>query len=412
MECLIKLKKWSIKDDISLYKGEYVVPNRLTMLKGRFIKFLFRTYTRVYSWFHPIEKKILFVSFGGKQYSDNPRAISEKMHELYPEFELVWAINSDAQNNELIPGYVKLILPKTIDFYKELATSCGYVTNLAIEPNIYKRKGQFFVQTWHGDRAFKKVLYEAHPGGKRPVPVIDNKVTNICLAASTVGVETYRKAFRYNGDVLNIGCPRNDKLVFPDAENIIKLRVHYGIKDSTKILLFAPTFRDNLNTAQNVMVDLDRVLSILEDKGDDWVCLLRSHSASKGLSFIYDDKHIDVSKYPDMSDLLQIADMLITDYSSCAGDFVLRKKPTFMAMFDADEYTNNCRAFPFDIEKTNLLIAHNQAELEQMLIQMSEKDYVENCEQVISYFEMNETGHSSEKTCVMLYDAYRMLKKS
>ena len=56
----------------------------------------------------PLEKKVVFDSFKGRQYSDNPRAISEKLHELYPEYKQVWALTKEKINEPgLLPDYVK-----------------------------------------------------------------------------------------------------------------------------------------------------------------------------------------------------------------------------------------------------------------------------------------------------------------
>lgn len=58
--------------------------------KLRLVKYFFeKVYYLTYSCFHKMEKKVLFQSFDGKQYSDNPRAISEKLHELFPDYKIV-----------------------------------------------------------------------------------------------------------------------------------------------------------------------------------------------------------------------------------------------------------------------------------------------------------------------------------
>lgn len=365
-------------------------------------------WTAIYGLFHPIENKVLFESFGGKQYSDNTRAISEKLHELYPEYQIVWAINNPKQIH-IIPSYVKTVSRIGKDFYRELATSFCFVTNVGITQNIHKRKEQFFIQTWHGDRALKKVLYAEFPDGKGMTPVIDNKVTDLCVAASDLGIQQYKNAFRYNGEILNVGMPRNDILVNgnPSIDSIV--RKELGIPRNTKILIYAPTFRDNKKEKQNVDVDLLRTINALEVRGDKWVCLIRAHSASSGLDFSnYSDKFINASSYPDMADLLAVGDMLLTDYSSSAGDFILRNKPMIVLMFDKEDYSENYRKFNYDCDQEGspFLVAHSQEELEKIILTYSEEDYSENCKKIIDYFHICETGKSSIEICKRIHLFY------
>ncbi len=367
-------------------------------MKGKVKNRIKRSYMRLYGLLHPIRPVVLFSSFCGNQYSDNPRAISEKLHELYPDIAIQWALHDRGQQMDLVPDYVSIIKARGTEFLENLACAKIFVTNEANESDVYKKKCQYFIQTWHGDRAPKKVIYDAWPDGKRPIPVIDNEVTDLCIAGSDLGESVYRSAFKYQGEVLKIGMPRNDCLVNTDkeAEQIIRSRLH--ISANSKILLFAPTFRDTNAGVQNVDVDLDSVLRLLSAGGENWICLIRAHIASAGLKFECDGKRtINVSKYPDMADLLQIADMLITDYSSCAGDFVIKQKPVILAMFDREDYVRNCRGFRFDIEEAGFLVVHDQAELERLLMTMTAEDYRENCRKIIENLHIIETGKASEE---------------
>lgn len=80
---------------------------------------------------------------------------------------------------------------------------------------------------------------------------------------------------------------------------------------------------------------------------------------------------IDASRYPDMADLMEIADFFITDYSSSAGDFVLRNKPMILATFDRIEYQKNCREFKVPVEAPGDRpgMRHRRAELFQPRVQ-------------------------------------------
>ncbi len=383
---------------------------RKEYIKARWKAFTHKAYIRWYALFHPIEKKAVFTSHSGMQYSCNPRAVSEKLHELYPDFKIVWAMNKNhPEIQEQVPDYVKCVfIGKKL--YQEIATCAAYVTNCANRPDFHKRKGQFFIQTWHGDRPFKKVLFESSSDPRYLSFIYDNKITDLCIAASEAGVQQFRNAFRYEGEVLCVGTPRNDRLVKRDRDMEKKIKASLGIDEDVKLLLYAPTFRDN-NTGkpQTVTVDLKEVLATLRAGGEKWICLIRAHVAAKCLDFPFDESFLDVSAYPDMADLLTVSDMLITDYSSCAGDFILRKKPTIMAMFDKEEYETNCRMLPFDIEKTHMLVAYTQADLIHMITTMTDEDFAKNCEEVMDFFKINETGRAAEEICLRIAAAYDAL---
>lgn len=372
----------------------------------KIINFIERGCIRFFSFFTKIEKKILFMSFAGKQYSDNQRAISEKMHEMFPDYKIVWGINYNVDRG-VIPDYVEIVFYRSIAYYRAFASSFCFCTNEDISPNIYKRKGQFFVQTWHGDRGFKKILYQNWVGKKRPIPVIDNKVTDLFVAGSVYGEKRAAKAFLYQGDILKTGMPRNDRLI-GKREDTLEIKKRICISERKKILLFAPTFRDASKKKQNASINIRETMEHLQNDGSEWICLIRAHSLSKGIDVEYDGAdYIDVTKYPDMADLLQIADMLITDYSSSAGDFILSKKPIILAWFDYEEYNKNVRSFSFDVANSGFLIAKNQEELNKIIDTMNVNDYAQNCEKLMKYFGTYETGKSSECVCIEIDKKYK-----
>ena len=369
------------------------------MLLALFDKILMFVFQKIYG---VQDKYAVFESFVGAQYSDNPRAISEKLYELDPEYVIVWLLKNMDEKYGIIPSYVKKVRYTRVNRVREIAKCSVYVTNEDIKPGYYKnKKKQFYIQTWHGDRPLKKILYEVcdnlYP------PVVDNKYTNLCIAGSKFGEKIYREAFRYNGEILNLGSPKNDKLVIRDIANeksvIKKLKLN-----GKKILLYAPTFRDNSSSkSQNVNVDILSILNLLEKKySEKWVALMRAHPSQSKLNGINNDKILDVSDYPDMADLLAISDILITDYSSSCNDYVLTYKPIILCHYDKEEYIKNHRELKFNPVDAGYIIANNQKELENILLNYKKKDYENSCKKIMKFFEVTETGKSSEKICKII----------
>lgn len=370
-----------------------------------------RILTRIYSK-KPIQRKVIFNSFGGKQYSADPRAISEKLHELYPEYEIVWVIWPRYRDNNLIPKYVRIIDGRW-EFVKELPTAIAYITTNPLERDIVKKEGQFFVQTWHGDRGFKRCLYEAwgyREGVK--VDIYDNVLTDLCIAASDYGEDVYHKAFKYNGKILKIGMPRNDRLLNCSKKEINEIKNKIGISPQKKILTYAPTFSDTKNGIQQVTINIQQTLEILNRDKEEWICILRSHSASMGIEVYNTNNILNLSNYPDMTDILLISDMLITDFSSCAGDFILRKKPVILALFDEFGYKEIQKSFRIDIEETGFFIARNQKELNNIISNNTEEEFALNCENILKYYKTIETGNSAKVICDEINKAYNKLKNN
>ena len=374
------------------------------MKKKNIVYFLSRNIQRFLTIGKRVTKSVVFQSYGGRNYSDNPKAISEKMHELYPEYEIIWVFNDPEKYANDIPGYVKTVKLGSYEYYKCLAQAFCVVKNDAMEENLYKRKDQFFIQTWHGDRGIKKILYDSLDSkGIESNDYIDGKVTDLFVIGSDYAEKRIASAFRYYGKVLKCGCPRNDKLVNPvDTEQVLeKLNLEKG----TKVLLYAPTLRKNsqiLETNINIMETLEH----LEKNGESWKCIVRAHPKSLGISVSGNDKIINGSNYPDMTDLLMISDMLITDYSSCAGDFIIRKKPVILAQFDLEQYQKEDRTFYVDINEIGFIITHNQQELNSIIDQWTNEMYAENAEKVMSYFGTVESGVSAEEVCRSIDNAY------
>lgn len=344
------------------------------------------------------EKTVYFASFRG-QYSDNPRAISECLHQMAPDVKIVWMVK--LQFKKYVPDYVTMVPPSPRKALKAQARANAWILNYVYRLNsgIYKSADQFYIQTWHGDRGLKTIGYTDElgkiKGNKNSYLMSD---CNLFIAASDYGVMKARKGLRYEGEVMTVGMPRNDKLTNIHAyeEKVAEIRKRIGIEDDTKILLYAPTYRETGEELQ-CQIDIGQTVANLEINGNKWTCLIRSHSLTKQLKVTQENISCrDVSDYPDMADLLLVTDLLITDYSSCAGDFLLTGKPVILAHFDKESYQSKDRLLWVDGEKAGYLVAKNQQELNDILKRIDTYDHKEIDEKVLQFYGTHETGHSSE----------------
>jgi len=350
-------------------------------------------------------RKVVFSCFDYSSYCDNTRYISEKLHELRPDCEIVWLFRPECIDSVKTPDYVKRATPISRKGLEEQASAGFWVNNFRNTESIYlNAKKQYYIQTWHGDRGFKRIACDNE---KLPfeVPRLESKCA-MMIAGSRFGAGTYRTAFHFKGEILMDGCPRNDVLLRNDPREAAAIRERLGVPMDAKLLMYAPTYRDTHQYGrQGVALDVSRTLDHLEKTtGSRWLCLYRAHYLNTGLDIRADDRLVDASGYPEMAELLLVTNMLITDYSSCGGDFALLRRPLFLYHADAEEYLRECRSFYFDVEASPFLIAHSQAELEALIDETDAQKARENCEALDRFFGTTETGHATEAVCRFIID--------
>ena len=349
--------------------------------------------------------KVVFCSFQGRSYNDNPRFISERLHERCPQAKIVWLFNKAALKKleGQLPDYVRPVEYKRRAALEELATARVWVDNFTKHNFLrWPRGKQFYVQTWHGDRPIKKICYDLEiPGDRR----IEERCDRV-VSGSEFGEKVYRSCFRYSGEFIREGCPRNDMLVESDPEERRRIRETLGVGEDTGLLLYAPTYRENENVIpKRAQMDLGRTLDCLEEvSGKRWVCLFRAHYLSGGIDLeAVKDRIIDVTQYGEMNELLLAADVLLTDYSTCATDFILTDRPALMFVADWEEYLST-RGVYFDIHDAPLLLAEDQDALEKLIRSLTPERVRENCKALREYFGCYESGRATDAVCDYVLD--------
>lgn len=388
--------------------------SRLLSSTGYFVRdYIYKRNLKSYMRF-PVEKnQILFNNFNGKGYADNPRAIAEKLHEAKPDLKLLWTCANVAATDSL-PDYITPVKFESDEYYKALATSAVWVFNVLMPNGVLKRQGQCYIQTWHGDRAIKKILYDADADNKKFKKIWAGKLVepDICdyfVAGSEFAIRMIKSAFGYHGKVIAEGCPRNDCLLKKDDIKIQSIKNSLNIINQ-KILLYAPTFRDHVGSGEIITseIQLKKIIEILEQRDNTpWICLMRAHSGSlikiRGIGE-KEEKFIDVTSYSDIADLMLISDMIISDYSSSATDFVLTGKAVLLYQDDYELYTNKDRALYFEMENSPFWVARNMNEAEKILFSITEEAAKENDKSILQFYGACETGKASEKVCSVILE--------
>ena len=326
----------------------------------------------------PLQNRVNFIAFSGRQYSDSPRRISELLLKEHPEIQQVWAFNEPEKFRFLEEKGIKVVKYKSLEYLYYVMTAKVYVDNAEFWSILKFRPEQMVLETWHGGGAYKRVGGHRIDVNQREQQHAVEKMNKITLFLSSSKAFTdfvIRDAYQYRGEVLECGLPRNDDLLSPDPAASQRVRKALDIPEHAKVLVYAPTFR-NSHSLDLYDVDFAALKAALEAKfGGEWVILLRMHYylADKAMASQADYLR-NATDYPDMQDLLQCADVLLTDYSSCMWDFSLMHKPCFLYARDISEYRGE-RDFYTPIEGWPFPLAANNDELAQVIADFDENSY-------------------------------------
>ncbi|MFD8262954.1 CDP-glycerol glycerophosphotransferase family protein [Streptomyces griseoluteus] len=303
----------------------------------------------------PLRDQVFFLSYNGKQYSDSPRAMHEELLRRGSDMKFLWAVR-DGQ--VVLPPTAEKVRMWGREWFEALATSRYIVTNGHLPEWVERRPGQVIVQTWHGTMLKKighdiETLYFDREYQNRLA--LEAKNWSLLVSSNRFSTPILKRAFSYDGEIQEAGYPRNDYLYSPDKDKIAaKVRESLGIPKDKKVVLYAPTWRDDQShSAGQYLFDLRIDLEDARRRlGDDHVLLIRRHSnvvdavPGAGNGFVF-----DASEYPDIADLYLAADIMITDYSSVMFDYAHLKRPMLFFTYDLEHYRDKLRGFYFDFEK-------------------------------------------------------------
>ena len=305
---------------------------------------------------------IVFESFLGKQFSDNPRAIYEYMKEHYPEYKLYWSVDPRFIDNFKDKG-VNIVPRLSIKWLLIMASAKYWVSNSRMPLWIPKPKHTVYLQTWHGT-PLKKLAADMDdvfmPGTN-----IENYKRNFLkesanwdylISPNPYSTKIFRRAFAFKKEMIESGYPRNDFLYNANNEKeILALKKKYQIPTDKKVILYAPTWRDDQYFEKGkYKFDLKLDLKQMQEQlGDQYIVLLRLHylianhidvSEYKGFAF-------DFSHHEDIRELYMVSDLLITDYSSVFFDYANLKRPMIFFVYDIEDYRDRLRGLYFDFEE-------------------------------------------------------------
>ncbi|WP_086350993.1 CDP-glycerol glycerophosphotransferase family protein [Candidatus Enterococcus clewellii] len=309
--------------------------------------------------YFPKKKLLFFESFHGKQYSDNPRAIYEYVRNNHPDYQCIWAVKKgyEAYFDSYKVPYVRRL---GVRWLLTMPRATYWIFNTRMPSWMKKSQHTVYVQTWHGT-PLKKLGLDIEAIKMPGINTVEYQQDiiqeasrwDILISPNAYSTECFRSAFAYEGKILETGYPRNDVLVRTENKEayIRSIKKKLGIEEKKKVILYAPTWRDDHYFSQGAYrYENHFPFQEMLHADKDLVIVTRLHYliAEKLDISSYGSAVIDGSAYEDIRDLYMIADILITDYSSVMFDFALTDKPMLFYMYDYKNYEEAIRGFYFD----------------------------------------------------------------
>lgn len=341
------------------------------------------------------EKIIFFEAFMGRQMSCSPKALYREMlsNEQYSDFIKVWAFKNPKDYEELIEDEKTILVKyRSSEYYKYCAKAKYWINNFRMPEEIIPKKNQVYVQCWHGT-PLKRLGYDIKEynmaqnstESQRKTYSEDAKRYTYVLSPSDFYTEKFTSAFHLKAlgkehVFIQKGYPRNDFLYTLTDEGIAELKISLKIPEGKKVILYAPTWRDNqhepgVGYTYNLGINFDK---LYHELSEEYVILFRAHYlVSNGFDF---DKYhgfvMDVCQYDDINHLYAVSDLLITDYSSVFFDYANLKRPMLFYMYDKVEYKDTIRGFYIDLEELPGPIIEKEEELIPWIKQVTTEPFV------------------------------------
>lgn len=301
------------------------------------------------------------------------RTITEALIADNNQYDLVWVTRDDKTNHDGI----RIINKDSFRYAYELMTSSIWIDNSRIDNWVHKRNGQLYIQTWHGAIAMKKIERDAEDvlsafyieRAKH-----DSKLIDYFVAETGFIDKMLKDTFWYDGKVLK-GEFKDSLLKQIDREKVLS---QLGIVKDTKVVLYVPTFRADGNIKCYDMRYED-VLDKLEDKfGGKWVLIIRLHPniASRSSDIVFSDRILNGTYYPDLGELIQISDILITDYSSCMFYGYRAEKLVMIYASDFDNYMLNDRGGYFSYDDLPASVSKSTEEMLDIIEHFEQDEYM------------------------------------
>lgn len=312
-------------------------------MKKKLGYFLFAAFFTVFR-ICPVQKnKIFFVATHDDSDEGNIGIVAGEIRKKMPEKKMVFLTKKDGIRR-----------PFSFFFHKafHMATAGTVFMDNHFMPMAYMpfSKKVKVVQLWHGTGTIKKFGLDAESREVAALAGKANRRLTHLIVNSERTKRQYQTAFGVPEEKIYIlGLPRTDCML--DEEWLEEKRQQffhrYPELAGKRIILYAPTFRDEEAGRPKIALDLPRMA---ENLAKDEVMLLRLHphvaaNLPETEWSACGEKVVNFSDYPGVMTLLAVADVLVTDYSSIVFEYCLLERPIVFYAYDRKLFEEEGRSF-------------------------------------------------------------------
>lgn len=289
----------------------------------------------------------IFSSTDNSHYNYNSRYLFEYVKDNIPEITPYFVINDDELRMKLGEEYGKQYFIETCStegIKKVLAAGVWFTSAGLPVYGINLGENRTIINLWHGIPLKKIALMDPNLSvlSRFYFKKIFTENYTFILTSSRHLIPVMAESFNISRKKIKVwGQPRNDMLfVKKDRTEILK-KLYPDIPYCKKIILYAPTFRDYGVTKLFPFEDYDKKL--LEEflEKEDAVIFIRTHISEQGnaLSYLSERvRYMGNELVEDIMEIINIFDVLITDYSSIYIDYLILNKPVIFLPYDKEKY--------------------------------------------------------------------------
>ena len=309
-------------------------------------------YIKYYDSLRVNEKLILLESEHGKKIDGNVFYILKyiSQNEKYNEYKIYLSaigrhLNKFRQfldNHNMLN--VNLVILASDEYMRLLASAKYLINDTSFGSYFIKKEGQIYLNTWHGTplktlgKSDKSNFYNL--GNIQKNFVISDYLLYPNEYTMQRMMEDYMLENISSGEYILGGYPRNE--IFFDESVSVSLREKLDLKNY-KIYVYMPTYRGDFYNKEDIrgsvylsyyLYELDKMLNDLE------ILYVNLHPLAQKTVNFKNFKHIQQfpSEY-ETYEFLNIADVLISDYSSVIFDFACTSRKIVLFTYDEEEYS-------------------------------------------------------------------------
>lgn len=313
---------------------------------------------------------IAFGSWKGEQYSDNSKYMLEYIRSINDgTYKLFWVGNERVR--ELIPRDVVFVKKNSFVsiftllqckymFFSQMHNSdiCSFnvfrnATTIFLDHGIGVKKWAMDAVGYHGELEIENVSLIKRFNGI----ILGTYIKySYFVSSSDFHYSTYLTACKYVGanenNVLRTGTPRNDVLVNATEESIVANKEKYadliGFDKKSKIIMYLPTFRRKVKAVRSLvnaesgfkkkLIALLKKYNAIIIEKNHFAADLYEENCNKSFN---DDRLIKLDVDVDLQEMLQFADIQISDYSGSFIDYLHLDKPIIHYAYDYEYYRDN-----------------------------------------------------------------------